>query len=38
MTLAFVIIPIYFVEKGISLEIAGIVIGVASIPVTIKFV
>ena len=38
MALAFVIIPIYFVEKGISLEIAGIVIGITSIPVTIKFV
>jgi len=38
MALAFVILPVYFVEKGLSLELAGIVIGVISIPVTIKFV
>jgi MFS family permease len=38
MAIAFVIIPVYFVEKGLSLELAGLVIGVVSIPVTIKFV
>jgi MFS family permease len=38
MSIAFVIIPVYFVEKGISIEIAGLVIGIISIPVTIKFI
>ncbi|MCK4827713.1 MFS transporter [bacterium] len=38
MALAFIIIPIYFVEKGLSLELAGLVIGVIGIPMTIKFV
>jgi MFS family permease len=38
MAIGFVIIPVYFVEKGLSLELAGLVIGVISIPVTIKFV
>lgn len=38
MAIGFVIIPVYFVEKGVSLELAGLVIGVATIPVTIKFI
>ena len=38
LSIAFVIIPIFFVEKGISLELAGLVIGIVSIPVTIKFI
>ena len=38
MAIAFVIIPVYFVEKGLSLELAGLVIGAISIPVTIKFI
>ena len=38
MSIAFVIIPVYFVEKGISLELAGLVIGIVGIPMTIKFV
>jgi PAT family beta-lactamase induction signal transducer AmpG len=38
MAIGFVIIPIYFIDKGLSLELAGLVIGVISIPVTIKFV
>lgn len=38
MAIGFVIIPIYFVEKGLSLELAGLVIGIISIPVTIKFI
>jgi len=38
MAFAFVILPVYFIEKGLSLELAGIVIGVISVPVTIKFV
>jgi MFS family permease len=38
MALAFVILPVYFVESGISLAITTLVIGIVSIPVTIKFV
>ena len=38
MAMASVIIPVYFVEKGLSVELAGLLIGVISIPVTIKFV
>ena len=38
MALAFVIIPVYFVEKGLSLELTGLVIGVIGIPMAIKFV
>ena len=38
MAIGFVIIPIYFVEKGISIELAGLVIGVVTIPMTIKFI
>lgn len=38
MAIGFVIIPVYFVEKGLSLELAGLVIGVITIPVTIKFI
>ena len=38
MAIGFVIIPVYFVEKGLSLELAGLVIGVIGIPMTIKFV
>ena len=38
MAIAFVIIPVYFVEKGLSLEQTGLVLGVISIPVIIKFV
>lgn len=38
MAIAFVIIPVYFVEKGLSLEQTGLVLGVISIPVVIKFV
>lgn len=38
MAIGFVIIPVYFVEKGLSFELAGLVLGVISIPVTIKFV
>lgn len=38
MAIGFVIIPVYFVENGVSLELAGLVIGVATIPVTIKFI
>ena len=37
MAIAFVIIPVYFVELGISLPITTLVIGIISIPVTIKF-
>ncbi|MCK5030033.1 MAG: MFS transporter [Thermoplasmatales archaeon] len=38
MAIALVIIPIYFVERGISLPITTLVIGIISIPMTIKFV
>ena len=38
MSIAFVIIPVYFIEKGISLELTGLVIGIASIPMTVKFI
>jgi MFS family permease len=38
MAIGFVIIPVYFVEKGLPLELAGLVIGVITIPVTIKFI
>lgn len=38
MSIAFVIIPVYFVEKGISLELVSLVIGIVGIPMTIKFV
>ena len=38
MAIAFVIIPIYFIDSGISVGMVGIVVGVASIPVTVKFI
>jgi len=38
MAIGFIIIPVYFVEKGLSLELAGLVIGIITIPVTIKFI
>jgi len=38
MAIAFVILPVYFVERGISLPITTLVIGIVSIPVTIKFI
>jgi len=38
MAIAWVIIPVYFVEKGLTLELAGAVIGIISIPVAIKFI
>ena len=38
MSIAFVIIPVYFVEKGISIELTGLVIGIVGIPMTIKFI
>ena len=38
MAIAFVILPVYFVERGISLPITTLVIGIISIPVTIKFI
>jgi MFS family permease len=38
MALKFVIIPVYFIEKGLSVELAGIIIGIVGIPMAIKFV
>ena len=38
MAIAFVIIPVYFLERGFSLPITTLVIGIISIPMTIKFV
>jgi len=38
LTVAWVIIPIYFVEKGISLPLTTLVVGVAMVPWSIKFV
>ena len=38
MAVGFVIIPVYFIEQGLSIEIATLVVGVASIPITIKFI
>jgi PAT family beta-lactamase induction signal transducer AmpG len=38
MAIAFVIIPVYFVEKNIPYPIVGLAIGIASIPVIVKFV
>lgn len=38
MALGFVIIPVYLVEKGISLELTTLLIGIITIPVTIKFI
>jgi PAT family beta-lactamase induction signal transducer AmpG len=38
MAIAFVILPVYFVEKGLSLELTGLVLGVIGIPMIIKFV
>lgn len=38
LTIGWVIIPIYFVEKGISLPITTMVVGIVMIPWSIKFV
>jgi MFS family permease len=38
MAIGFVIIPVYFVEKGLSLELTSLVIGVIGLPVVIKFI
>ena len=38
MAIAFVILPVYFFEKGISIPITTLVVGIISIPVTIKFI
>lgn len=38
MAIAFVIIPVYFVEKGFSLEVTSLVIGIIGLPVVVKFV
>jgi MFS family permease len=38
MAIAFVIIPVYFAEKNIDLPTIGLVIGIASIPVIVKFI
>ena len=38
MAIAFVIIPVYFVERDISMTITTLTIGIISIPVTIKFI
>ena len=38
LTVAWVIIPIYFVEKGISLPLTTLVVGVVMVPWSIKFV
>jgi PAT family beta-lactamase induction signal transducer AmpG len=38
MAIGWVIIPIYFVEKGLSIELAGLIVGVISIPVAVKFI
>ena len=38
MAISFVIIPVYFLERGFSLPITTLVIGIISIPMTIKFV
>ena len=35
MAIGWVIIPIYFVEKGLSLELAGLIIGVISMDVSL---
>ena len=37
-TIGFVLIPVYFTEKGISPSIISIVIGIAMIPLIIKFI
>jgi len=38
MAIGFVIIPVYFVEKGLSIELTGLVIGIIGLPVVIKFI
>jgi MFS transporter, PAT family, beta-lactamase induction signal transducer AmpG len=38
MAIAFVIIPVYFIEKGLSVELTGLVIGIIGLPVVIKFI
>ena len=38
MAIAFVILPVYFVERGVSLPLTTLVIGIISIPVTVKFI
>jgi MFS family permease len=38
MAIGFVIIPVYFIEKGLSLELTSLVIGIIGLPVVIKFI
>lgn len=38
MTFGFVLIPIYFIEQGISPSITTIIIGIALLPTIIKFI
>jgi len=38
MAIAFVIIPVYFVDSNVPVSLTGLVVGIATIPVTIKFV
>jgi MFS family permease len=38
MAIAFVILPVYFVDRGISLPLTTLVIGIISIPVAVKFI
>lgn len=37
LSISWIILPIYFVEKGIDLSLAGLVLGIVSLPWAIKF-
>jgi MFS family permease len=37
LSISWIILPIYFVEKGIDLSLAGLVIGIVSLPWSLKF-
>ena len=38
LSISWIILPIYFVEKGIDLSLAGLVFGIVSLPWALKFI